>query len=86
MCKNVGFKCSQSYLESHSDVKTYAKPVSQLADDDEEASLTASLQQVLPIGAIRCDENTVLTASSEPVVTRYGMWLKVSKVHTFTKF
>lgn len=79
-CKDVEFECSSSFLESHSEIKTHAFPISQLDDSDNESSLTASLQGVIPIGAIACDENTKLYGSSEPMVTRYGLWLKIVAV------
>lgn len=79
-CKDIEFECSSSYLESHSEIKTHAYPISQLDDSDSESSLTASLQGFIPIGSIPCDENTKLYGSSEPMVTRYGLWLKIAAV------
>lgn len=79
-CKDVEFRCPDSYLDSHSEIKTHTKPVSLPMDSDEETSLTDTLKGVIPIGAVMCDENTRFFASSEPMVTNYGLWLKIHAV------
>lgn len=83
--KNVVFYCSASYLASHTDISTHASPFS-LPDNVETdsqlsgLSLKESLKDVMPVGTISCDISTRFYCSSESMVTRFGVWLKVFAV------
>lgn len=78
-CRNVEFSCSSTYLNTHSDIATHANPFSLPVNSDSETSLTLteSLKDVMPVGTVHCDSNTRFYCSSEPMITRFGVWLKV---------
>ncbi|XP_067937945.1 E3 ubiquitin-protein ligase HECTD3-like [Watersipora subatra] len=80
-CKNVEFYCSSSYLATHTDITTHSNPFSLPNRGDSESLpdlvLSQSLKDVLPVGTIPCDCNTRFYCSSEPMVTCFGVWLKV---------
>lgn len=76
VCKDVEYVCTASYLRTHRDINTYSSPVSLSQDAD----LTTTLKDVIPVGKVSCDAGTRFYVSSEPMVTKYGLWLKLFSV------
>lgn len=81
-CRDVEYSCTSSYLLTHTDIATHAFPFS-LPDNSEtnkELTLAESLKDVIPVGSISCNSYTRFYCSGEPMVTSFGLWLKVFAV------
>jgi len=80
VCQDIPFKCTASFLDTHTAIKTFNAPTSSPNHSESNQDLTSTLKDVLPVGSIQCDSDTEFFTNGQPMVTHYGMWLKVFAV------